>query len=260
MSQPSNLVSSPCNRRQTSAHVSLSSDATISHDMFSPDKNSCYHGPTSAVFDEKSIETFNPNVDKVPNVWVKRQLMAESARQRQLETVNILARSLDFDGVDPELGTHLLSVYWNRQPSSFPIVYRTAFMRDMACAGPYFSKLLLNAIYFYACKYTSRAEVRQDPNNKLTAGWVYRQRAIELLHKCFDKSTITTIQALLLISTALFSWCDEKSKSWLYAGMAFNMLIDMGIHVDASTLKRRFTEEESEIRHRLFWAAYGKFS
>ncbi|RDW61641.1 hypothetical protein BP5796_11533 [Coleophoma crateriformis] len=58
------------------------------------------------------------------------------------------------------------------------------------------------------------------------------------------------------MSTALFSWCDEKSTSWLYAGMAFNMIIDLGIHVDADTLRQRFSEDELEIRHRVFWAAY----
>jgi hypothetical protein len=155
---------------------------------------------------------------------------------------------------------HLLSIYWNRQITLGPVVYRTAFMRDMACAGPYFSKLLLNAIYFYACKYTSRIEVCRDPNNRFTTGWVYRQRAMELLSKSFDKSNITTMQALLIMSSAFFAWCDEKSLSWLYAGMAFNMIIDLGIQVDADTLKQQLSEEALEIRSRVFWAAYGKFS
>lgn len=132
-------------------------------------------------------------------------------------------------------------------------------MRDMACAGPYFSKFLLNVMYFYASKYTARIEVRKDPNNNLTAGWFYRHRATQLLMHAFDKSSITTIQALLIMSSAIFSWCDEKSTSWLYAGMAFNMIVDMGIHVDAATLRRRFSEEEVEIRLRVFWTAYGKF-
>jgi Fungal specific transcription factor domain len=257
-------MSGSCRNLQASTPISRSSDAVIAKRSFSPDKDSCYHGPTSAVFDEKLAEGptlhSTASVAKVSDVWVTRQLIAESVKQRQLETVNFLAESLDFDGVDPELGMHLLSVYWSRQPSSGPIVYRTAFMRDMACAGPYFSKLLLNAIYFYACKYTSRVEVRRDAENKLTAGWMYRQRAVELLSKCFDKSHITTIQALLLIGSALFSWCDEKSTSWLYAGIAFNMIIDLGINVDAATLRRHFTEEEVEIRQRVFWSAYGKLS
>ncbi|KAE9362916.1 hypothetical protein N431DRAFT_499246 [Stipitochalara longipes BDJ] len=224
--------------------TSLSSSTPIGQKTFSPDKESCYHGPTRSVFDENLSER------------AIRQNISISAQLSEI-SVNLLAGNLDFDEVDPELGMHLLSIYWNRQLLSGPVVYRTVFMRDMACSGPYFSRLLLNAIYFYACKYSPRLEVRQDPNNCLTAGFKFRRRAAEILSQSFDKSNITTIQALLIMSSAIFSWCDEKSVSWLYAGMAFNMIIDLGIHVDASTLKRTFSDEELEVRRRVFWAAYG---
>ncbi|KAK9481920.1 fungal-specific transcription factor domain-containing protein [Lipomyces starkeyi] len=262
-----NIIFQPCRRpspsverAHRSAQTSRSNQSPVAKRVFAPDKESCYHGPTSAVYDEHPTD-LGPrrNVSttpKVSQIWVKRQLVAESAKQRQLETVNFISRKLDFDGVEPELGMHLLSIHWSRQQSTGPVVYRTAFMRDMACAGPYFSKLLLNAIYFSSSKFTPRIEVRRDPDNPLTAGWSYRQRVVDLLSKCFDKSNVTTIQALLIMSTALFSWCDEKSTSWLYAGMAYNMIIDLGIHVDATTLKRRLCEEEMEIRRRLYWAAY----
>ncbi|KAF7548541.1 hypothetical protein G7Z17_g6992 [Cylindrodendrum hubeiense] len=49
-------------------------------------------------------------------------------------------------------------------------------MRDMACNGPYFSKLLLNAIYFGSSKFSPRLEVRKDPDDVRTAGWKYRER------------------------------------------------------------------------------------
>jgi len=233
------------------------------HRTFSPDQGSFYHGLTSAAFDEGDIEPSTrhkpPDDSIVPYEWVKRQLVAESVKQRQLETVNFLTEKLDFDQVEPELGMHLLSIYWNRQQSLGPVVYRTAFMRDMACGGRHFSKLLLNAIYFYASKYTKRVEVCQDPTNRLTAGWVYRRRVIELLNASYGASNITTIQALLLMSTAIFAWCDEKSISWLYAGMAFNMIIDLGMHVDTATMKRQFSAEDVEIRIRVFWSAFSKY-
>ncbi|EPE35777.1 Zn2/Cys6 DNA-binding protein [Glarea lozoyensis ATCC 20868] len=243
----------------TPGSASDSERHTVVQNTFSPDTESCYHGPTSTLFDESSVEvndTQKVTDPKVPDLWKKRQLVAESANQRQLETVNFVAQKLVFDGVDPDLGMHLLSIFWNRQPVLGPIVYRTAFMRDMACAGPYFSTLLLNAIYFYSSKYSSRIEACQQPSNKLTIGWEYRKRAIALLNKSYDKSNITTVQALLIISSALFSWCDERSLSWLYAGMAFNMITDLGIHVDATTQKKRVSDEDSEICTRIFWAAY----
>jgi len=119
------------------------SDATLAQRPFSPDKESCYHGPTSDIFDEKSNVTesqYDSGITaNLPHVWVERQLIAESASQRQLEIINSMTGALDFDSVDPELAMNLLSLYWNRQHTSTPTVYRTAFMRDMASAGPHFS-------------------------------------------------------------------------------------------------------------------------
>ncbi|KAL3492168.1 PrpF protein-domain-containing protein [Aspergillus germanicus] len=187
--------------------------------------------------------------------WVERGLVAEAAKQRQMEQLNFSQNKLDFDGVDPDLGMHLLSLHWNRQHHSFLITYRPAFMRDMACNGPYFSKLLLNAIYFGAAKFSPRLEVRKDPNDVRTAGWKYRERVRELLGGALDCSDITTIQALLVMTNSLFALGDERSAAWLYAGLAFRMLTDLGMHVDL-TSTQRFSDEDLEIRRRTFWGAF----
>lgn len=172
--------------------------------------------------------------------------------------MNFNQGNLDFDGVDPDLGLHLLSLHWNRQHFSFLTTYRPAFMRDMASGGPYFSKLLLNAIYFGASKFSPRLEVRRDADDVRTAGWVYRRRVKELLGDALDRSEITTIQALLVMSSSLFALGDERSAAWLYAGIAFRMITDLGIHVDATMLPnmRRLSDEDLEIRRRVFWAAF----
>jgi hypothetical protein len=153
---------------------------------------------------------------------------------------------------------HLLSLHWNRQHHSFLITYRPAFMRDMACDGPYFSKLLLNAIYFGASKFSNRPEVRRDPNDVRTAGWTFRMRVKELLGRALDRSEITTIQALLVMTSSLFALGDERSAAWLYSGTAFRMIIDLGMHVDATMLPnmRRLSDEDLEIRRRVFWGAF----
>lgn len=175
-----------------------------------------------------------------------------------MEILNFQQGKLDWDGVDPELGMHLLSLHWNRQHHSFLITYRPAFMRDMATGGPYFSKLLLNAIYFGASKFSNRPEVRQDPSDARTAGWTFRRRVKELLGSALDRSEITTIQALLVMTSSLFALGDERSAAWLYAGTAFRMIIDLGMHVDATMLPnmRRLSPEDLEIRRRVFWGAF----
>ena len=149
---------------------------------------------------------------------------------------------------------HLLSLHWNRQHHSFLVTYRPAFMRDMACAGPYFSKLLLNAIYFGASKFSPRIEVQ---------GEQYRQRVKSLLAVSMDRSEITTIQALLIITCSQFALGEERSAAWLNAGIAYRMIVDLSIHVDHNGphphRENQPSVEELEIRRRVFWAAFGKF-
>lgn len=148
-----------------------------------------YHGRTSTLFEENFNDRPNSGTtSKVPEEWVEKGLICEAARQRQLEDVNFRLGKLDFDGVEPELGVHLLSLHWNRQHHAFLITYRPAFMRDMACNGPYFSKLLLNAIFFGASKFSPRRELRKDANDVRTAGWRFRDRVSELLGGALNKS------------------------------------------------------------------------
>ena len=128
----------------------------------------------------------------------------------------------------------------------------------MACDGPYFSKLLLNAIYFSAAKFSHRSEVRADPTDVHTAGAVFRQRTKELLVPALEKSEVTTIQALLLMARSLSALGEDKHAAWLYAGIAFHMIIDLNIHVDGkSPDEEPLTPEDVEIRRRVFWAAFG---
>ncbi|CAP91310.1 Pc13g02410 [Penicillium rubens Wisconsin 54-1255] len=224
---------------------------------------SLYHGPTSTVYDDTSPNHDEQNRPGQSNEEGTRHfLFSQTARQskldlmqyEQLEPLNLAAGKLDFDGIDPEIGMHLLSIYWSRQLYTAQIIYRPAFMRDMACEGPYFSKLLLNAIFFVVSKHCDRPELRSDPNDITTAGWKFRQRFTQLLRDSFDKSEMTTLQALLIMSNALFSRCDERSLSWLYAGNAFNMFIDLGLHVLPAV--DSITAEELEIRKRVLWGAY----
>ncbi|ORY04536.1 nitrate assimilation regulatory protein nirA [Clohesyomyces aquaticus] len=208
-----------------------------------------YHGRTSALFEENSHDRPAPDSrPRMPEEWVEKGLVAEAARQRQLEEVNFRLGKLEFDGVDPELGMHLLSLHWNRQHHSFLITYRPAFIHDMACGGPYFSKLLLNAIYFGAAKFSPRQELRRDPSDVRTAGWQFRQRVRELLGGALDRSKMTTIQALLVMTNSLFALGDERSAAWLYAGLASRMIVDLGLHVDVPDI--------ASARKRVFWGAF----
>jgi hypothetical protein len=97
----------------------------------------------------------------------------------------------------------------------------------MACNGPYFSKLLLNAIYFSVSKFSDRPEVYDDPSNQTTAGQCFIRRIKALLGEALDRSSIPTIQAMLLLSSSLFA-LGQQSAAWVYSGIAIRMIIDLG--------------------------------
>ncbi|KAB8231674.1 fungal specific transcription factor domain-containing protein [Aspergillus alliaceus] len=156
-------------------------------------------------------------------------LVSSSARFRQLERFNFKSNTYDFDGVNPELAIHFQSLYWDRQLDVSAVIYRPLFMRHMACGGPYFSKLLLNAICLTASY------------DRLTAGCMFRRRITELVNYHMTRSEITT-----------------RSLAWLYSGMAINMIMDLGIqtHHRSDRKVKGLSSEESEMRKRLFWGAY----
>lgn len=189
-----------------------------------------------------------------------------------MEMINSKSGKLDFDGVEPEMAMNMLSIFWNRQHHSGSIVYRPAFMRDMACNGPLFSKLLLNAIYFSTSEYLSRAAAsglegimatQCDAADNCTTGLEFRRKIDDMLHdpetRLLFKSQVTTIQALLIVSDTLFSWCDEKSASWLYSGIAIGMITDLGLHSESVNLSATSNRSANDIEthRRLFWAAFG---
>jgi hypothetical protein len=169
---------------------------------------------------------------------------------------------LIFDGVNPDLGYKLLQAFWNRQHCSGNVVYRPSFMRDMACRGRYFNDLLLNAMKFVAYKHVSPQASPTPGFDVCVSGMTFRKRAEESLYRAdtqlLTRSSITTIQALLLMSDALFAWCDERSLSWQYLGIAINMIMDLGIHTTQSGFYQHGLAEQQEIGRRVFWSAYSK--
>lgn len=224
-----------------------------------PSENTPYYGPTSAHFDvdDSTVPPENEQLAPAKSTW-RGMLVASAAIERQKEHLNQDSNKLDCDGWDPELVMHLLAIHWNRQHHNLSLIYRPLFMRDMAQRGPYFSKLLLNAILFAASKFSPRKDIRRVPDEPSTAGWQYRQRVRVLLGEALDQAAIPTIQALITVASSLFAIGEARSTSWLYSGVAFRMLVDLGLHRDSEDLVKRgkISIEELECRRRVFWGAF----
>ncbi|KAF5597937.1 nitrogen assimilation transcription factor nirA [Fusarium pseudocircinatum] len=223
-------------------------------------EGAAFHGPSSGPTD--LVTAKNSSRMTSSDEIIKNQLLAETTRQRQLEKVNLRAGKLDFRGVDPKVGMDLLSKFWNRQHNMGSIVYRPAFMRDMACNGPYYSHLLLTAMLFAGSMHTVDAAALRNTGKLNSIGRPYRIKFEQALHasgsQVLFNSDITTIQALLVVSDALFSWCNERSLSWHYLGIAISMIIDLGLHIDgpARRSSKKVTAEDTEIERRVFWATF----
>ncbi|RSL47386.1 hypothetical protein CEP54_013431 [Fusarium duplospermum] len=246
----SETVDQPFRERAPSSHINAESGPN----------DDPFHGPSSVVFEPETPRPTNGDTVGPSNLVVKNQLLAETTRQRQYEIINFKAGKLGFGGIDPALGMELLSNFWNRQHYAGSIVHRPAFVRDMVRKGPYYSDLLLNAIVFAGSKYSDDSAVRSNANDKNSAGRPFRAKFEELLHgsQVLFKSRVTTIQALLIVADALFSWCDETSLSWHYMGLAIGMIVDLGIHVDSAGNGKstNYTPEDVEVHRRVFWAAF----
>jgi hypothetical protein len=135
-------------------------------------------------------------------------------------------------------------------------------MRDMTCHGRYYNDLLLNAMMFVAFKHVPPHHTSDPDLDACANGMTFRRRVEEILYRAdtqhLTRSSVTTIQTLLLMSDALFAWCDERSLSWQYLGIAINMIIDLGIHTTRSGFYQHGCAEQQEIGRRVFWSAYSK--
>jgi hypothetical protein len=129
----------------------------------------------------------------------------------------------------------------------------------MKSGGPYFSQALLNAILSHSVRWC-RGEPGMD---QLLApfdnGATFAKDAVRYLFEDIQQGNtrIPTVQALLLLS-AQECGRGNRTQAWLYSGMAFRLIDDMGItidgkrHADADS----FSAEDIEIRNRLFWSCY----
>lgn len=132
-------------------------------------------------------------------------------------------------------------------------------MRDWACGGPHYSKLLLNAVYHNASRHASEDSIHRYGPNSATLRARFLQRFKELLRESFEHSSTTTIQALLVMSASLSTLENGRSVAWLYSGLAYRMIVDLGLHTSksCSSMYKRASDEDIEIQRRVFWSAFG---
>lgn len=127
------------------------------------------------------------------------------------------------DHLDPfalppsDLSEHLIGLYFKHFYPLLPLFYKRQLI-PLGEPKESISPLLLNAIYAVASRLSNDVRVRSDPKSQDTAGDVFFERAKRLLDDYYDVPRISTVQALLLLSSHQ-QGAMKSARAWLYSGM-----------------------------------------
>ncbi|KKA16332.1 hypothetical protein T310_10066 [Rasamsonia emersonii CBS 393.64] len=154
--------------------------------------------------------------------------------------------------ISQELVNELLDVYWCWPHHLHLVLCRKLFMRDLANSGPYVTVFLLNSVLAQAARFSDRPDASQLSE-------YFAKKALGCLAEEIDKgSSIPTLQGLLVLSARECA-SGRTSQGWLYSGMAFRMMRDLGIHIHPRSLSHlvgQFSDEELALRQQIFWSCY----
>ncbi|KAH8819258.1 fungal-specific transcription factor domain-containing protein [Xylogone sp. PMI_703] len=147
---------------------------------------------------------------------------------------------------------HLLELYFRYQHPALPILDEECFMADYArgVKTQYFSSFLLHAILLRSLRLDYQAVTPELAD-------IYTQRVKSELVTELENPTIATVQALCIFGHYLGSLGNDRG-CWLYPGMAFRLIYDLGLHQDCTKLTDTncLTEKDRRVRHVTLWGCY----
>ncbi|KAI9255585.1 fungal-specific transcription factor domain-containing protein [Phascolomyces articulosus] len=155
-----------------------------------------------------------------------------------------------------DLSKHLIDLYFEHYYPFLPILHKNSFLaslesQDSSIQPP--SPLLLNSIYALASRISSDLRVRADPSLPDTAGDVFFERARQLLDNEWENFTVSTVQSLILLSSHQ-TGAMKTVRGWLYSGLAFRMLQNLGLNRNCD--KWKMSDIEKENRKRAFFCCF----
>ncbi|KAM0753619.1 hypothetical protein T439DRAFT_377788 [Meredithblackwellia eburnea MCA 4105] len=247
--------------------------AELLHHMSLDEQGSFQHYGSSSLLYQKPPET---RVAKE----VLANLARDSPRNRPFEhqpdwktlAYSTLSMSSGSEKLEEVSRTwQLLATYFTWLNPEFHIVTESVFYRDLALSGPYFSRFLLCAMCAHASRY-SDAELVLPPqaSNSLAGGGglntgvncgadILKEAKSMLMDELEKPTSIATITGLMILGQRECE-CGNTSLAWLYIGMAWRMLRDLGLHLASKELSIYggvgLPIEDQEIRLRLFWSAF----
>jgi hypothetical protein len=157
---------------------------------------------------------------------------------------------------DGELVEHLMTLYFCWEYPTFASLSKEHFLEDFrAGRRRHCSSLLVNAMLAVGCKFSSQAASRADPNDSETSGDHFFAEAVRLLHEEKARHTLTTIQALGLMSIREASR-GLSSESIYYAGQSVMIAIEMGLHLESESGGGDDASLDHAVKSATFWGAF----
>ncbi|KAI6910048.1 hypothetical protein KC316_g3010 [Hortaea werneckii] len=185
-----------------------------------------------------------------------------NARSLRLEGRRLL-QSLELDqAIDPSLENHLIKIYFAWHNASHAVIDESTFwlarqqQTEIAEVAGIYSEVLVNAICAIGASYESRYHPHLATFPRTLADF-FAERTKTLLELELDSPSVSTIQALLLLSSHE-TGNQRIARSWLYGGMAMRLCFDIGLHIDTTPYVDHgvMSATESQARSTAFWASY----
>ncbi|KAI9252365.1 fungal-specific transcription factor domain-containing protein [Phascolomyces articulosus] len=158
----------------------------------------------------------------------------------------------------PELTEQLLESYFCFVYGRIPIVDRRSFLIQYYFQYPQpLEKHLLYAVCALGCQFRPRIRPTTDASSlERKIGQRLRKKALEVLHFAYERSSISTLQALLIMSMLSPNSVHGESSStnWLILGAAIRMSQDLDLLREDHYPS--LPKSEIELRRRLAYCVY----
>lgn len=155
---------------------------------------------------------------------------------------------------------HLLELYWVNVHPYVPVLNKSIFLQQRENPDDPPSLLLLNAMFAVAAEFSDRPSVRTDSESHEKGGWVFFDRARNILDSFLDAPRMSTIAALILMSiyqqhnTRRSGISPGYFRRWMYIGMAIRMALELDLNKDCDD--PHLDRSHKELRKRLWWSLF----
>jgi len=206
--------------------------------------------PCSVRFDMASgrVRFFGPTTNL--HILSSTSLTSNPERQESHWPIAMLIRDLS-----PETHDYLMDLFWTCHNSVFHVVHKDAFEEDLESGSTqWYSMFLHFAILATGYRYSdkSRADIQRLMLHGQLSSTLHAKAKNMAKLELERPGGIPSVQALFLLGD-LEAGCGRDDTGWMFAGMAFRLVWDLGLHVDPSDLG--LTERDAQIRYMLLWYA-----